>query len=159
MKLKFKTAGIAKLQKTLDNLSKLEMTAGIHKGAGMHSEAGVLKAGLLAMHEFSDGEHYPRRPIGQITFDKHSEEWSDKATKAIGRALVHSKNEKVVTQAEFKKALASTANDMRKDMKRSFGRPPLEGNAPATVEMKGFNTPMIETGELKNSITSKVRRK
>lgn len=87
----------------------------------------------------------PPRPFMRETIASHSHGWG----KLLGTALE-------VANFNVKVALGVTGRAIADQMRDTISRisPP---NAPSTVKKKGFNTPLVDTGRLRNSIQHEVR--
>ncbi len=156
--IKHNTKGLDRLEKTIAKLASMEVAGGIFNDAGRH-ESGFHKATLLAMHELSDGKHYPKRPILGISSADFSEKWGLYASKLISRRIMSTSNKKALTYPAIKDTLEDVTGVMTSDIKSVFGSSKLVANAPSTIRKKGRNDPMVDTGELWASVDSKVRRK
>lgn len=157
--LKHNTKGIDNLAKSLKNLASTELAIGVFQGAGYSERSNIPLAQLLAMHEVSDGTSFPRRPVLRISAKEYGVNWGTQASKDLGKMLENTKFKRVASYTKIQQTLRPTAKQAKKDVKSVFGSTKLARNAPATVESKGFNKPMIESGKLRKAVFAKIRRK
>lgn len=87
----------------------------------------------------------PARPFLRITNQKNIRLWSDLATEKAYQASIG----EISIDDYFKIVGTRITNDI-KDRIKEFTEPP---NAPLTVENKGKNDPLVDTGNLHDSIT------
>lgn len=121
---------------------------------GIPEESGDARnAGLLYLHENgSPGGRIPPRPVMRI-----------------GLTEVEGEMKALLRQGKIKALLGDVDSAMEcyeragqigaESVKSVFGTEALVPNAPATVAKKGFNAPLIETGQLQGAITYVVRTK
>ena len=107
--------------------------------------AAVQEFGATISHSDGHTTVIPPRPFMRNTVAKNSSRWGD----LLGAALKAS-------DLNAKQALALTGLKVVSQMQdevKALTEPPL---APSTVKAKGFDTPLIDTGHLLNSIASEV---
>lgn len=144
------TKGWEVLRKQLMELGKTELDVGFinsHYGA----ENDNLPHALIAQvqEEGSPSQNIPPRPFIRVGFKDYLKSGkADQNFVAIMKLVMSGQSVlKAYTQAGpyFVKHL--------QDVMKAWDTPP---NAPYTVAQKGFNNPLIETGELVNSVDFKV---
>lgn len=146
MKLKMKvkkgkTKDLEKVLKHLRSLSDLSIDAGYFAEQGEHSEAEMPYAQLMALHEIG-GDNLPSRPVLQTTAsiieasakNKGFAEYVVASVGQVGRLKPNSNN--------LGKRMQLVGQSIFGDL--GF----LEKNHPRTVADKGFDAPLIDTGEL-----------
>jgi hypothetical protein len=158
MKVKHNTKGLENLLKSINKIKEVELAIGVFRDAGKNSGAKIHNAALLAIHELSDGSKFPARPVMKVSTQQYGVSWGISATKAMSSVLRKS-NGRVTTYPTIINALNRTGVTAVSNVKAVFGSPSLTRNAPATIEAKGFNAPLVESGELEKSIKFKSRRK
>lgn len=87
----------------------------------------------------------PARPFFRNTIAEKQDEWADNAASILQHA-----------DGDVGRALALIGEDVKDDIVetiQNFGEPE---NAPSTVKKKGFNKPLIDTGDLWLAIQSEV---
>lgn len=87
----------------------------------------------------------PARPFFRNTIAEKQDEWADNAASRLQQA-----------DGDVGMALALIGDDVKGDIVetiQNFGEPE---NAPSTVKKKGFNKPLIDTGDLWRAIQSEV---
>ncbi|KKM68182.1 hypothetical protein LCGC14_1463370, partial [marine sediment metagenome] len=121
-------------------------TIGIQDSAAAGDHDGITNANLAAVHEFgAPSVGIPSRSFMRAPFDANL----DKYTRFMSERA-HD------LRRSFRIILGQTAQLVKSDMIRAIDDglvPPLR---PATVERKGSSKPLIDTGQLKQSITTKV---
>lgn len=154
---------LARIHRFLDDLEELEINVGINKEEGERPKGGTEEATLAAVatwNEFGTTRnsipHIPPRPtFRQSAVDTRL---AERATARLAQSLIRSS---FTGQQDTERALAAAGEDAGmvygEDIARriSSGSPPL--NAEVTERAKGFNHPLIETGELQDSISVEVK--
>jgi hypothetical protein len=101
---------------------------------------------VAAIQEFgAPARNIPPRPFFRGMIAKESPNWGDQ----LGAALTS-------TQYDATRALEMMGEEIKGELTesiRDFGSP---ANSESTVERKGFNDPLIDTGHMVNSITARV---
>jgi hypothetical protein len=121
---------------------------GIHGDAGQHDGSDLSVAEIGEIHEFGLGSA-PRRSFLADWFDGKRDEWETVIVKG-GRALARGKvpNVRALLEQVGVWAVGSIQDRMANNIP-----PPL---APATIKRKGSSIALIDTGQLRSSITYKV---
>lgn len=118
-------------------------------------EVGILKVGINESATYPDGlevakvafwneigtVHAPPRPFLRNTFANKNKDWSEMAK----RIFVGTDYDLARTWGMLGEAVVGDL----KDAITTFSDPM---NAPSTVEKKGFNTPLVDTGVMRDSI-------
>lgn len=122
---------------------------GILKRAGVHKGAGTTVAQVAAYHEFGT-KHLPERSFMRSTMDE-----KDKDIKSLSKSLLIQTlfQSRTVTQAL--EILGATIQKFIKAKITSGLKPPLK---PSTILKKGSSKPLIDTGQLLNSIDFEVEK-
>jgi len=95
-------------------------------------------------------EHIPPRPFMQPTFNNEKSKWLAVLAKVINKQQEN---------PDVKKALTNVGVVAQDDVKASIDEWAKNGtprNAPATINKKGFDSPLIETGHMRDSVHFKV---
>lgn len=149
VKITRKTNLIETLQKKIKDIQKASVSSGYYPESGIHEDSGMHYAALMSLHEFGSRiEAIPARPVREITINtavRDGKYWCDDVRNYL----------------EGKKTLNSSLNSIGSELTDTaqgiFGSsPPLTENAESTVEIKGKNTPLVDTGDLRNEWTWKV---
>ncbi len=121
------------------------VTVGIHEEAGTHDETGINNAQLGAIQEFgTDNGRIPPRPWLVPGVNSGNEEYLKIITDAAEKQQpLSGALEQVGVVAASKVQIYMT----------ELKTPP---NAPSTIKKKGSSNPLIDTGELRSSVTYKV---
>ena len=97
-------------------------------------------------HEYGRG--VPERPFFRPTIAEKQQEWSDLATKGAQKVL-----EAEITPEQFFETLGALAAGNVKETISALRDPPLHEK---TIERKGFDKPLVDTGVMLNSISHRV---
>lgn len=149
VKITRKTDLIETLQKKIKDIQKASVSSGYYPESGIHEDSGMHYAALMSLHEYGSMiEGIPARPVREITINS-----------AIKNGMYWSYD--VSNYLNGKKSLNSSLNSIGSEFTDTaqgiFGSsPPLTENAKSTVEIKGKNTPLVDTGDLRNKWTWKV---
>lgn len=141
---------LRKLEKKLAGLVAKRVQVGIVEGAGNHS-SGISMAELAAIHLFgAPSKNIPARDFLRAPLEAAKSE-QIRITTMVAKSITHTgmsieKGLDVIGiwgEATIKAAMRSG------DIKPS--------NAPSTVARKGSSTPLVDTGELHDAISHKVK--
>ena len=152
------TGDFTKLNKLVENLSKkLFVDIGVLGETNKTVEGGLTIAGIGAVHEFgtdkagrSNDISIPERSFIRMPL----ETGQDSIEKTIEPKIKQYIAEENI-EGLFK--LIGIAGEARiKEAFETAGFGTWEANAPSTIKSKGSDSPLIDTGELRKSITSKV---
>ncbi len=112
---------------------------------------------IAAIHEFGAG-NVPERSFLRATIDANQKEYMSRVRSAFDGGLVRAANDQMGAMATTDAALKRLALKVQGDVRKRIadGIPPA--NSPATVKKKGSSTPLVDTGQLRASITAVVRR-
>lgn len=156
MKVSISTSNVEYIKKRIDKkLSKLKtdkfVTVGIHSDTGTHEKSELTNAALGAtLHYGTDnaGRNHkvkiPPRPWLDVGVNSGKKEYSKLIKKDI-------KNKKPLSLVLDRLGLVAVGKVQ--EYMTNLNSPP---NSQVTVSIKGFNNPLIWTGELKNSVSYKI---
>jgi hypothetical protein len=82
----------------------------------------------------------PARPAFRTTIAKKSKDWGGKLGKAI-----------IATDYDGRKALALLGQDMRDDLENAIAQWSSPANSPLTVKIKGFDKPLVDSGDMQRA--------
>ena len=103
--------------------------------------------GIASANEFGT-ERIPERSFLRSTIDEKKEDFR----KFIGR----NKAAMVINPIERKRAFIKLGLFAEKEVVKKINKGPFVPNAPATIARKGSSKPLIDTGRMRQSVTSKV---
>lgn len=129
-----------------------KLSVGVHGQEGNRGDEDEPDNVQLAVwHEFgtSDG-HVPERSFLRSAFDKNRGKYERMLPVVTRRAM----NGRITP----KQALETMGERMVADIVNGINRGIPPPNAPSTIERKGRSKPLINTGQLKGSITYKVHK-
>jgi len=136
--------GFTKLIKGLKNLSPVTLKAGLFGDGSSDPKTNVALRGYINEHG-SEARGIPSRPFLQQTNQVKGESWNDEFIKMYNNNL------------EVKESgLVNILNKMVFDIKNQIVNGSYKENAPSTIAKKGSDKPLIDTGEMLNSITGKI---
>lgn len=113
----------------------------------------ITNAELMFIHsKGSPIRNIPPRPTIEPTIDKNNSKIAQKYSEAIKKILLFRKNE---GRQDLEKLGLWLVNKVR----AMFGSDELTPLRPATIKAKGSDRPLIDTGQLRKSVTYVIRRK
>lgn len=148
-----KTPLRAKLVRTVNKLSKHKCQVGFFASDGEHPHAKMSYVELMRLHEI----HGVRSSQG--TIHRRAMEMT---------AIIHGRSVMAKTlkalKAEIKSGYGDTfgvfGREFEHHLKATLGNPAiLPSNMPSTIAHKGKNTPLVDTGDLKNKLHFEVKEK
>ena len=150
IKRKSHNGGIEQLQKSVkDAKGRSVVKVGIQEEAGGHkeSEGALSVADVASFHEFGT-EHIPERSFIRMPIQDNKKELQELQRKLLRDTILGSKS--------IGESLAIIGEKAQSDMIAAINagiEPELD---PATIAAKGSSTPLIDSGQLKQSIRYKV---
>jgi hypothetical protein len=90
----------------------------------------------------------PARPFFRTTIAKQSKTWGDK----LGLAVK-------ATNYDGQKALGLLGQSMRDDVESAIAQWTTPGNAPSTISRKGFDKPLVDSGDMQRAVDYEVKPK
>lgn len=139
---------MALLRREFANLRKASVKAGV-LGDGEHSGDGLTNAQLASIHEYGLGTVLARPFIGP-PFRQHRAEYFKILSDAYKRAL------KAGKPKDVERVLALLGQKMAADIKMYVKNGVAPPNTDETIARKGSSKPLVDTGEMLNSVTYKV---
>lgn len=155
MKVK-RSQKILEVMKNVSDLGSARIMAGwIHQGQ-MHADTKLTMAQLAEVMEYGavtgKKTHIPPRPMLRMTARLKSKDWVKQAGELAKNVL----NGKQKGRGAYETLGMLIADDIKGVMNTSSLFTP---NAPSTVKRKGKNTPLIDTGELRDAVDYKVYKR
>ncbi len=120
------------------------------QGAGAAVEIGIFVpevAAYAAANEFGTAK-IPERSFIRSTFDAQ--------TPALQRLIDQGVSRAQATLTPLVDALIPAANHLRSEIIKTIQSGPPPANAPSTVIQKGYNAPLVNTGQLQRALTWRV---
>lgn len=133
-----------------------EFKARLRDTNGFVVDVGFLEGGThsvafyAAMNEFGTAT-IPSRPFMRSTFDKNAQKYSDILVRRLRRAAEG--------KGSLRSAYIAAATEVRNDLIKAivgWKEPP---NADSTIEKKGVDNPLVDTGTMQRAIRFEVRQK
>ena len=104
---------------------------------------------VAVINEFgAPAQNIPERSFIRSTFDEKSEEWTKLSEKLIERIATG--------DMTVERALGIVGERVKSDIVNKIITLNTPPNKPQTIKRKGSSNPLIDTGQLKNSITYQV---
>lgn len=100
--------------------------------------------GMRVMFILKDEVHIPPRPFLRYTFDHYLDNWTELAADLAFKVFIREIN--------YQDTFPILGDAIVKDIKRTIKEFSEPKNAPLTIANKGFDDPLIEKGELRDSI-------
>lgn len=146
LEIKQKTRNLDKLARKIRKLGKQSVSSGYFAESGEHSNYHIKYATLMYMHEAGfEGDHgyIPSRPVRLQTYMYMQSTYS-RWSRSIGDYLFRNKRMDYPLEL-IGKLSVQFATDLFGDSNR------LVDNSEQTQEIKGANTPLVDTGELRDN--------
>ena len=147
----FSGAGLKALEARICEMGKKKVVVGVPAATNGVRDDGLSNATIAAAHEFGVPGHIPERSFLRTTVGENK----DKITGLLVRELKAD-----ISQGDFSgRAFAIVGEKLSGEVKRKIQsgiNPELD---PKTVARKGSSKPLIDTGNLLQSITYEVRDK
>lgn len=143
--------GFKRIQKSLNDLGKVKITAGLHYSAGRDkagNASGVPVAQYAYDNEFGT-DKIPARPFVTTSFDENLPKLEAKISNNI--AAIYE------DQIGFKQALEQVGNLASDDIVNKIDSILTPPNSPATIARKKSAKPLIDTGTMRKSVEGVVR--
>lgn len=137
-----------RFMKELQELAKLEAQIGIHRGDNV-DENGTDYADIAAWNEFGT-THIPSRPFLKQSVDNNIDE--------INQLLMELK-QMFMNGTSAKQILKEIGETQKALIKVEITDGSFEPNAKSTVKKKGSDKPLIDTGQLLQSVNYKIKPK
>ncbi|GHP12976.1 hypothetical protein YK48G_04010 [Lentilactobacillus fungorum] len=100
--------------------------------------------GMRVMFILKDEVHIPPRPFIRFTFDHNLNRWTELARDLAYKVLIR--------EMDYQDVYPILGNAIVEDLKQTIKEFSSPKNAPLTIANKGFDDPLIERGELRDSI-------
>lgn len=148
-KVKINMDGMKHFKKSLEDKCKTRVGILGAKATQAHNKTELTNADVGALHEFG-AANIPRRSFLQYPLETFMGKWI-KSNKDTYFATL-----KEGTVKKFYVAMGFEAERIIDEAFSTSGYGTWPPNAPVTIKIKGSSMPLLDTGQLKNSITSVV---
>lgn len=142
------------VKKKLLDFSKQDLLIGVpqEKTQREGNERSITNAELMFIHtNGSPARNIPKRPTIEPTIDENKAKITEKFKNAVNKILQN--------KGDGKDDLEKLGLWIVNKVKARFGSDELAENAPSTIAKKGSDRPLIDTGQLRNSVTYVIRNK
>ena len=151
VKVEVKKDNTKQLLKQLESMKRLDLLVGVPQEEAEREDGEITNAQLMFIHsEGSPARNIPPRPVIDMTLKEEKQKINDKFKKAINNVLSGGN-----PRTELERLGIYVVNKI----KAKFGSEDLAPLQPATIKAKGSDRPLIDTGQLRNSITYIIRGK
>lgn len=141
-----KDKGFMDILKGAKSLDGKTLVAGVLQEAGKTS-TGTSLVDVAVYNEYGT-RHIPARPFMRIASTEHGKKWQEHAEKAAIAVMDG--------RIKAERAVELVGNEVVGDIQQIIGSDKLEANAPATIKRKKSDSPLIDTGRLRQSISFRV---
>jgi hypothetical protein len=139
--------------KTIDQLieiGKRDVTIGVHaKDNGPYENSPLTTAYIASVHEFGRGNN-PERSFLRATIEENKNKYAELEKKLIGRII----DGKITAEQALELIGQQAKSDVQTKI-RTLRTPP---NTAETIKRKGSSNPLIDTGQLRQSIDYVVNK-
>lgn len=145
--MKVRDLGWERILREISEMDGREVTAGLHEeDASAGQEPNEVQRGVY--NEFGT-DKAPARSFVRSTHDSKKRDWANKMTRDFNDLL-----EGRVDPSQLLENVGSEASQDIRNTAVNMTDPP---NAPSTIRKKGFDDPLVETGQMVNAINYKIR--
>jgi hypothetical protein len=137
-----------KFVKTLPEIEKKEVAIGVQADA-VDEETGEYIA-VRALYNELGTDRIPARPFISSTSDERRNDWWEKFEQGLNKALYGNAS----NDAPFELSGLLAQRDIQNKI-RDIKTPPL---AQSTIDLKGSSDPLIDTGQMRQSVRYEVRK-
>ena len=130
------------IDKILKDIVSLDGTV---VSAGVMDSKNATKA---AINEYGTSK-IPQRPFMRTAVNRHGKSWGSKSAKAV---------QSVMKGMPISQVTELVGMQMKSDISSTLTNGPWTPNSVVTIAKKGSSRPLIDTGELRASITYKVEK-
>lgn len=155
MFIKVRKNNIPEVSRRLKNLDGLRMEYGIFSDSGIHPKAKMPFATLLAIHELREDAF--KRPVLSISVKENSEHFASMINTSIEGYITKLGKGRNPSNMKLLSSVGRYAESKTKEIFGDVNK--LKPNSLTTIVKKGHNSPLIELGDLKNSISFKIKKK
>lgn len=140
-------SSLSKKLKHLKTIHNQSVAIGHFEDQGKHY-SGLSYVDLMKFHHDGDGQTVPRRPV--ITILENF-----RTRKALNSATTNSLLNKFVGgELSAQQVLTGIGKQVAKEEKKIFGdKGSLAGNTPNTIAVKGADSPLVDTGDLRDAVS------
>ena len=142
VQLMVKVINHVNINKILKDITSLDGTV---VSAGVMDSKNATKA---AINEYGTSK-IPQRPFMRTATSRYGKSWGSKSAKAV---------QSVMKGMPISQVTELIGMQMKSDISSTLTNGPWTPNAPSTIAKKGSSRPLIDTGELRASITYKVEK-
>ena len=158
------------MRKSMRDLEGVTVTVGIHGEDGDRETGRATNVQVAAIHEFGDpARKIPERSFLRSTFDNERAEILDDMADAMDRTIEFGHIEREIPRVgiftekrvrdTIRRGLTPDISDATKDRRRKKLKQKGEVAVPANSQFGTTETPLIDTGQLIQSIASKVEHR
>lgn len=158
------SSGMERLERELARLARVEITVGVHGEDGKRDDGGRLtNVQVAAVHEFgAPAQNIPERSFLRSTMDREKAQILDDMSDAVDHVLQGAPLKQEVervgiyTEIRVRETIRKGIDPPLSPMTVEKRRAKLSGGKPDNNRFGTRETPLIDTGQLIQSIASKV---
>lgn len=141
---------LEKISKNLRKLSGSYVEVGYFDGE-IHEDSEMSYASLMTILEFGTADIPARYPFSMVA-QEHKP-----SSKKVLKDTIKKHITMLATKDSSKELLEYLGNYYEKELTSLFGNPArILGNAKRTIQMKGKDTPLVDTGDLRDSLSHRI---
>ena len=138
--------GYNRIMRDLQKLYGMEVVAGMLKDSGK-AENGASYVDIATWNEYGTSR-IPSRPFIRISADTNKAAWAKLAQQCVND---------VIDGDSPRDAAQVVGHRMVEDIRKVFGdTSKLKANAPSTIAKKGRNEPLVDSGEMRRRVNSRI---
>ena len=138
--------GLNEIMGSLGDLDRTFVKVGIQSDAGNDREGNSI-LDIAIKNEFGD-DTTPSRPFMRYTFDRRQNDIAKVIERKYGQVLD--------LKIDANTALNQIGSEYTNFVTNTFTNNNFEPNAPSTIRQKGSSMPLIDTGQMRQSVTWKI---
>lgn len=147
--------GMRRILRSIDLFDGIQATVGIQDDAGQADRDGISNAGLGAVHEFGVdrpelGIAIPERSWNRVPFDEN--------LRTLERLILRGARRITAGRDSAERVVGVAGEFLRGKMVAAIDAGIEPENKPSTIRRKGSSKQLIDTAQMKQSITSVVSR-
>lgn len=125
-------------------------------GSQGHGDGGLTVADVAFLNEVDPPP--PARPFMELTVEARQDVWNGQLVDVMRQTVDAATRSSAAAGATAAKGLARIGLQMESDIRATIDSSVGPPNADSTIERKGSSGTLIDTGQMKQSVTSEVRK-
>lgn len=142
---------INRIKQTINQIEDLQIGAGFFADKNEKNKDGVSVVDRAVRNNYGIG--CPARPFATVTKAENERKHARNSAKAIISGIIHTDAAMAV------QGLNAEAKEYGAEMKKAIKDWTIPHNSPVTIKKKGFDDPLIETGQMMEKTEGRVFKK